>query len=49
MGLYVLLGSEFMLLGSHGAGHELTEAGLYKNLSYAYVSSGLANGCFLYE
>ncbi|KAK3201686.1 hypothetical protein GRF29_164g286307 [Pseudopithomyces chartarum] len=29
--------------------HELTEAGLYKNLSYAYVSSGLANGCFLYE
>ncbi|KAF1974147.1 hypothetical protein BU23DRAFT_505564 [Bimuria novae-zelandiae CBS 107.79] len=29
--------------------HELTEPGLYKNLSYAYVSSGLANGCALYE
>ena len=49
MGLYVLVGDEFALLCSHGAGHELTESGLYKNLSYAYVSSGLANGCFLYE
>lgn len=30
--------------------HELTEPGLYKNLSWAYVDrSGLANGCSLYE